>query len=358
MKNLKLIALVSAFLIVGSVIEAESLGAAEYTNGRIRLVLHENTGRYSLYFLTNTNGAQYEPFFVDQDPRTSFLTLLQNDRAYRLGEASSFKVRIGGTPAQPALIFESPALLVTQEFSFICTYGSALCNGVRIRIRIENRGDQVSAGLRLLLDTSLGEGREPGAPSFITETQQISSETLMDGSGADRWWISRNDHLGLMGSISGEDLSSSPDFIHFANWKRFNDTPWKLSYEPGRNFNFPPYSIGDSAVCYYFEPRVLRWGESRIISLILAAEDVNGFAMIRNAPVDQVTRPVQQSPASGAAQGIQSAARTDIIRTDLAVLRDLISKMDQYILYDTPISDEELAAMERRIAQLKARYGL
>jgi hypothetical protein len=405
----------------------------EYTNGRIRLVLHENLGRYSLYFMTGTNRTQYEPFFVDQDPRTSFLTLILNDRAYRLGEVSTFKTRIGGTLTQPALIFESPDLLITQEFSFISTYGSALCNGVRINICIENRGEQVVAGLRLLLDTSLGEGREPGVP-FVTDLRQISSETVIDRSDTDRWWISRNDRLGLMGSISGTDLTR-PDLIHFANWKRFNDTPWKLSYTSGRNFNLPPYSIGDSAVCYYFDPRVLTSGESLTISLILAAEDVNGFTLVRNAPIDQGVQSVQESllssgsseraptcvsavrilscgctvrapscgcagsipicvsagyvpscdgsaerraPSSGSTGSVPSfgsggstlssgptqwvpeteLTQTDEMRADLAELQALIARMDQYLSSEITVSDEELAVMERKIALLKAMYGL
>jgi hypothetical protein len=265
------------------------LGAAEFNDGRIRLVLHERSGRFSLYYMTDIVKEKYEPFFVDQDPRTSSLSVIVNDRTYRLGEASAFRVRIDGSvPSRPAIIFESSFLLVTQEFSFIRSSSAALSGGIRMTIRIENKNEQqLAVGLRFLLDTYLGE--KGSSPPFVTDVRSVFSETVMSARDNDRWWISRNDRLGLMGSLPGADGSGN-NSIHMTNWKRLNDVPWKIGYSQGRNFNLLPYSVGDSAVCYYYEPVTIARGEERIITLQLAAEEEGGFARYGAASNDRLSR--------------------------------------------------------------------
>jgi hypothetical protein len=324
------------------------LFALDLTSGRVRLVLHENTGRFSLYYLTDMTQDRYTPLFVDQDPRTSFLAVMVNDRIYRLGEAAAFRTRMGGTAANPAIIFESSFLSVTQEFSFIRTAGSSLVNGIRMRVRMENLGEQqFRVGLRFLLDTSLGEGGSP-AP-FMTNLRALSAETAIEKNAPDRYWVSRNDRVSLMGSIS-TGVTEGPDLIHFANWKRFNDTPWKISYTAGRNFNYLPYSVGDSAVCYYFDPLPLSRGEGRGVSILLAAEDESGFAAADAEPGDELSRIMADSN--------ELLSREDSRRTDAITIRDLISRIDRYIASGVSISDEEIAAIELVITRLKARYGL
>jgi hypothetical protein len=325
--------------------------AAEYVDGRIKLVIHENTGRFSLYFMTDIAREKYVPFFVDQDPRTSFLALMINDRNYKLGESSAFKTRLGGSPSKPALVFESNFLTVTQEFSFVRTAGSSLTNGVRITIGIQNQSERsIQAGARLLLDTNLGEKEEA---HFITDRRQIGAEAVIDETSGDLYWISRGGQLGLMGSLSGPNLTT-PDSVYFANWKRLNDAPWKAAYVAGRNFNYLPYSIGDSAACYYYEPRALESGGARIISLVLSSEDENGFTLTSNIP-DDISRLVQEGAR------VETPAEADQLKgmmdTDLITLRDVIAKIDEYISSGASLSDEELAALELVIARLKAKYN-
>jgi hypothetical protein len=323
------------------------LGAAEYIDGRIRLVINETTGRFSLYFMTDIARERYVPFFMDRDPRTSFLSVMANNRSYRMGESTSFKTILGGTPSNPSLIFESSSLTVTEEFFFIRTGSSPLTNGVRIIITITNKGEKsVDAGVRFLIDTNLGED---GTPHFITNQRQINAEALIEKNSGDTYWISRNGQLSLMGSVEGQNITR-PDTIHFANWKRLNDTPWKTSFVNGRNFNLLPYSIGDSAVCYYYEPSVIARGESRVISILLSSEDENGFALSSNLP-DDLSRLIQDS---GKLEGDLSES----MRTDLITLRDLVAKLDRHASTGEYISDEELSAIELLISKIKSKYGI
>ncbi|MDR1288528.1 MAG: hypothetical protein LBK08_13055 [Treponema sp.] len=367
---------------VFAVLLSGGVSGAEYRDGRIKLVLHEATGRFSLYYLSDFASGRYEPFFVDQDPRTSFVSVMFNDTAYKLGDSVSFRFRAGGTETNPALIFESSFLTVTEEFSFIRTSGSAVTNGVQITIRAVNLNPREAlVGLRVLLDTSLGEGNA-GTP-FITDTGPVTSETAIE-RGTGRRWISRNDRLSVMGSIS-EGVEKTPDLLHFANWKRLSEAPWKINYTPGRNFNYLPYSIGDSAVSYYFDPVLLARGQNRSCSLLLAAEDGAGFAAWQNGPsapsgllsdtADQVDQAEGKTPASSSpllplsppvsslplpADGGAGAAtaNANTQEQDLALLRELIARIDACLAGTLSVTDDELGAMEAQIARIRTRYNL
>jgi hypothetical protein len=329
------------------------LSAAEYTDGRVRLVLHEGSGRFSLYYMTSPSS--YEAFFVDQDPRTSFLSVIVNDRSYKLGEAAGFRTRIGGTRRNPAVIFESSFLSVIQEFSFIKTPGSQVSNGVRITLQIENRASQqASIGIRLLLDTNLGEDTRS---HFIIDSRPVNSEIYIESGGTEGRWVSRNDRLSIMGSMAAGEEGNF-DALHFANWKRLSDVSWKLAYSAERSFNYPPYSIGDSAVCYYFDPIPLARGETRDCFLYLSLEDEQGFEFQNSALGENIARFLAESmplPDTGprANPPVDDAVR----QSDISVLRELIAKIDEYIASDS-ITDEELAAIETVISRLKIRYNV
>jgi hypothetical protein len=321
---------------------------AEFTDGRVKLVIHEATGRFSLYYLGNGSNARFEPFFVDQDPRTSSLSVIVDGRVYRMGESSAFRIRT--VKGSPSLIFESAFMRVTEEFSFIKTAGSAETAGVTLSIRVENKNSrQSSVGVRLLFDTMLGEGA--GDTHFRTDQRSISLETVIGAAEKDRFWISGNDRLSLMGSLYG--TGSDPGLIHFANWKRFNDVPWKLDYREGRNFTYLPYSIRDSAVSYYFDPRSVDSGGTLSLSVSLAAWDPGGF--VRPSPAEDLSRFLQ---------GIVNMPEpeTDIssssLQADMKLIQELIGKMEQAEKDSASLNDEEFASIEMIIERLKTRYGL
>jgi hypothetical protein len=322
-----LLSLVSAHCVF-----AAGLGALDAADGRMRLSLHENSGRFSLYYLAE-GSTGYAPLFTAQDPRTSFLAINLNDRIYRLGEAAAFKTGIDREGPVPALVFESPFLLVREEFAFIKTAGASESNGLKITLWIKNLSSrEIHAGLRFLLDTSLGEG--PGRIPFFVDDQVVTSETAVEYGGGFDHWVSRNDGVSLMGSIpnTAENGDALPGgFLHFSNWKRLNDVPWKADYIQGRSFNNPPYSIGDSAVCYYFEPLGIQSGESIRHTVILSVFDPAGFGA-----------------------GGKDSER----EADMAMLRNLIARLDRYIAGEITMNAEELAAIEQTILKLKTRYNL
>jgi len=321
--------------------------AAEFNDGQLRLVLHEKSGRFSLYSLEDGKAIA---LFSDEDPRTSFLSVMVNDRFYKMGDAFAFKISLS-EGYSPSFVFQSAFMTVTENFFFTGA------NAVKMTITLENRGDkQVSAGARFLLDTKLGEGLL-GNP-FSTNKRTFSTETLLTRADGDRYWTDKNDKVSLSGSIVF-DPSLDPDSVHFANWKKLSDVSWKAPFQAGRNFSSPPYSIRDTAVCYYYEPARLGPGERRTFGFVLALNNEGNFSY-------SVTSPASSSPSAVSAADL--AAKTDEAvlnmekafedarESDLAALRMLISQIQAHI--DMGVAtEEEMAEMEFTLNKLRAKYG-
>jgi hypothetical protein len=383
-----------------------SVSGVEYVKGLIKLVLHESTGRFSLYYMSDMAKGTYEPLFLSRDPRTSFFAVMVNSKVYKLGEDSTFKIVLRGTEVSPVLAFEAPFLSVVVEFSFIRTASASITNGVRLDIRLENWGDsEASVGLRVLLDTTLGEKT---GTHFYTELRAITAESAVTSWDSDRRWVSRGPKFGLMGSIINDGLKR-PDLVHLANWKRLNEVPWKAGYVDGRNFNYLPYSVDDSAVCYYFDPAPLQRGSQRTETILLGVEDSNGFAAPYTIPVEQPSAPVQEAisqpvPQTPAPQiqvvetpapvvVTQSPAVTpssspilnnnivipgftstqpvtttvpapvtvsptnSIDEAALRAIRELIAQIDAHIRAGGKVTDDEVRYLEYELTRLKSRYG-
>ncbi|MDR1095723.1 MAG: hypothetical protein LBL31_04990 [Spirochaetaceae bacterium] len=365
------------------------LAAADYIDGQIKLTLDDRTGRFSI--LKQNDRGEYRNFLWDRNSKTSYLAVQIDGRVYKLGESSYFRAAIRGTETAPSLTFESPSLSVAMEFSFIKTPNAYTTNGVRIDVKLHNWGEKdVNAGMKLVLDTYFGEKQ---APQFKTNLRYIDSETIINRVVNDEWWLAKDDRGSLMGSIYVEG-TYYPDTLHFANWKRLTDAKWKATYVAGRNFNALPFSIKDTAIAYFMEPATLvRWNQ-RSMTIMLASEDEDGFAvpampvtnMYGPEPGTAAADPLAPLPAGmsavpGAAQtapsiiinapgapGAASAWATSAqkpsallpvgsLRVDLLTLRELIYKIDEYIYFSTGLTEEELRAMEMLIARLRSRYG-
>ena len=355
-----------AFLLMLIFFLAVSAFAVEFIDGQIKLLINPNNGRFSLFFMNDIALEEFVPLFAAQDPRTSFLSLMVNNRTYKLGESSAFKTTIGGTVSSPSLIFESSFLVVTQNFTFIKAGSSSITNGVLITITLTNKTEQsINAGLRFLIDTELGEKT---TTHFSTNVREINSETIITGSSSEQYWVSRKNNIVLVGSITSQN---PPDTVHFANWKRLNDEPWKLAYRPGRNFNLLPYSVDDSAVCYYYEPASIPKGGSRTASIIFSGS--LEYDQLQVAVTETTKEPVTDSTTSttditadntelppalvieSSQPGSELAAS---LRADMQFLQELVFRLDEVLFSGAYISDEDLASYSLLISRTKLKYSI
>jgi hypothetical protein len=323
---------------------------------------------------------RYEPLFNPKNSSASFLSVLVDDEIYRLGSSNKFKTRIERNNKDMAFIFESSFLKVTQVFTPVRTSSSQAANGIMITMTLQNIGTERSfVGLRMLLDTELGEGKN-GVP-ILTNRQVVSSELLINGNSNDRYWISRGKKISLMGSIVNPVKSSGkgPDLVHIANWKRLRDTPWRLPYSQGRSFNNLPYSAGDSAVCYFFGPEMIDRNKILTYTVFLTTEDSEWYknaeppfsmtaSIISDTPESKqpviaqpkkepVPVPVEELtidiPAIEAQASIEAAVTNE--NEQVIILMKLQDILNQFIDGQIKINERDLAEIERFIEQYRIR---
>ena len=240
----------------------------EIKEGNIHLTLNEKKGSFSLFYISNQ---QYAALFNSAEPPASYTSISVDGKVSKLGE-KNFRARLVNYGGYPEFIYESSTVTVTQTFTPVKTVNSSVVNGIMVTYTVQNNAEiDYSVGLRISIDTELGERR--GLVPFYLDGLEIINETLVEKDSLNKSWVSRNDNVSLMGSIANpmDNSQKTPDYIHFANWKRLYSSSWNLRYSQGRSFRT------DSAVCYFYEPAVLGSGESFVYTIFLTAEDDAGL---------------------------------------------------------------------------------
>jgi hypothetical protein len=345
-------------------------GALELEQGNIRLVLHEGIGRFSLYTRTPQSGNAFVALFVDQDPRTSGLSVLIDDRIIRLGEGGEFQERVERTADGARFVWEARRTRITESFLPISSSRRPEADAVLITVTVANLSSaSISAGVRFCLDTYLGE---ENLAHFVTDGQQeIRAERTITRQDMLRYWVSPSarypDSLGLMSVTEGE-LVTVPDRIVFANWKRLSEASWLYETSSNRNFNLMPYSINDSAVCQYYDAAPIAPQAERKVSLILGNVSQGGLALA--GPQASATAPALATPSTAPpeappppeaggpeAGGLGPGGESPVpsIRTDLAALDDLLRSIDEKLSSGQQISAEEARLMRDILSAIKER---
>lgn len=378
MRGQKLLLLLILFLAFNN------LYAVETVDRYVKLVIDEKTGSFSLFYLTNPDPKvmQYEPLFNSRNPTASFMDISYDGSFYRLGRSRAFSTKLERVNSNPKLTFESSFLQVTKTFSPVRTPSSPVANGIKIDITVKNTGiNDAAVGLRFLLDTHLGEGRR-GIP-FRLEDSGIKGETIVEGKSVDSYWISRGRNASLMGSIVNpfEDNTKNPDYLFFANWKKLSDVPWKPFFYEDKSFNFGRYSIGDSAVCYYYDPQMLARGASFKYTIYLTTEDPSFYDTYASytAPVpvpfarQDMSAETETEIETGSGiipypdifvmeptismeaierKAVYNAALTDD-NFNLAMLKELQAILNQFMAGEIMLNDMDLAEIEKALE----KYG-
>jgi len=350
------------------------LGADETKDGFIRMIINEKTGRFELSFLTDQEKTKYSQLLY-KNVNTSFFDININGKPYRLGESRYFTVIVDRENDEPVVVYDSALLSVKMNFTPVKTVSSPDANGIHITINIINKSeeDEPKVGLRLLIDTVLGEGRK-NIP-FITKNYNIVKEKIIEGSSDEKYWISRGKDISLMGSIADplDTRAKKPDYLHFANWKKLSDVPWKASYHEGRSFNKLPYSIGDSAVSYYWEPCFLGRGKTITYTVYLTTEDTEWYNLQPVAsPVKQTVNPyidesitdiipepavVEQqertTPTAFNMSFLENEARESSQRTgedyNVVILRMLQNTLNRFIAGEISLSENDIHQIDLAI---------
>jgi len=328
------------------ILVAASAAALEVKEGLVKLVVSDTTARVSIYRLVDIAKNRYEPLIFDQDPRTSFLTLNVDGRQVKLGDASEYRVTVTRSDTGVRIEFRSASIVVRQLLDFAKSSGSALADGVRVGLEIENISERETAlGLRYLIDTWLGEKAQ--LHFYSDKRPRIAEETAILPSAEDSWVATPGDKASFMVQFSGPGMDR-PDKVVLANWKRLSDVPWAFDVNPTRNFTLIPYSINDSAMALYWEPVAVARGGTRKLAFAMGSLNEKGYP---SATVMNQTDEIFAATVLGSSPPDSATS----MAVDLVAVRDLISRIDRAISQGGTISDEELSAWRKILDRLEER---
>lgn len=322
--------------------------------GKIKLVLHESLGRYSLYYLEDVTRKRYEPLFLAEDPRTSFVDVAINNSVITLGDLSGFDLETKETAKGAQFVWTSKKLMITQDFEFIRSLSSSLPDGIKMSITLKNNSESTfETGVRILWDTMLGEEDDHFLVKSMDRQVAVNREFHVDRNNMPFAWISGStDTTAFMTMLSGN--VTLPQDVYFANWKRIEDVTWDYSYKEGRSFNKLPYYFNDSAAVHYYAKETLSTGESRTVTTAFGYASEGGFTLEEDSPeltgekkdlANLYERTVNSDDTTGVGD--------TILETDLLTLKDLVSQIDYYLANEGELSDANLRSMQEIYSQIQ-----
>ncbi len=267
------------FCVLFLILRVLGVFSLELTSGRLKLIVNEKKGTFTLKQILEKGKSRHLLFF--NDPGTTFFTV-GTPLPLRLSICVPV---VRKTNSNLEILWETEDIRVTESFVFVRSENSPEDDGLKISINIMNMGRKdLPVSLRYLFDTNLLEKR---GIHFKTEnTARIQNETEFLASGMPSYWLTPvNETLsdgstrlsGLQGLLNSPGITI-PDRIVFGNWKRLKNTNMTYRVNKKNSFTLMPYSINDSAVSYYFNAKKLSPGESRLITILLAVYDPHGFA--------------------------------------------------------------------------------
>jgi hypothetical protein len=330
---------------------ASAVSGLELKDGRMRLVIDDRTGRFALYYLEDVARNKYVPLLYAEETRTTYTTLLYDQKTYKLGDASEFRASVARDGSGGARIeFKSSFCVVRQTFAFVSSPGSTMPDGVLVDFVIENVAQKdAPVGLRLLFDTWLGEKSQ--AHFSAQAAGALLGESALYGDFQDAWIRSANASGGSTSEASLQIQlaapATRPDRLVAANWKRLNDAAWSFDANPSRNFTLLPYSINDSALALYYEPVEVRPGSTRGVSVLLSQAN-DGY-------------PVAAAGTQAAAPAISAPSETAPLdeMVDLIAVRNVLEAINAAMASGADVPAAEIQALEailQRLETRKAKY--
>ncbi len=333
-----------------------ALSSLTLDQGRVRLVLHEDSGRFSLYYLEDIEDEEYVSLLFQRDPRTSSTGILLNNRVITLGSSNAFSQKTGKTSQGAEFIWSSSQLEIRQSFSFVKSNPSGLADGIRIDTTVINKSENIqSVGVHHLFDTYLGEKRD--AHFTTSDNEQLENETGYSLQPPSYWVSPPAEEEGFRGFISmlkGSGITM-PDKVVFANWKRLSENLWNMQVQNKRNFNLLPYSINDSAVCQFYDPIKMASGASRTVTAVVGAYTGSALRVgTSEGSAESVESDLDQMLSSTTTDTRGKSAR-QLVREDLIAVNDIISQINSLLSFPEEISEEKIEVIEKSINNLREK---
>ncbi len=342
-----------ALLFLGMIGQGISL---EISQGKIKLILHEQFERFIPYLRSVSEGTgteEWVPLIVDKDPRTSTVTLRVNEQIYRLGSIPGVRARISKGSEGGSIHWVLPDLEVKQTFSFLRSTESTEADALRIVLDITNLTEkEISLGVRYTLDTYLGE--KSSTPFRTTQFAAITRETVFVPD-RDNWFLVSEDrerNIGLQILLRGEGITPVERVV-LANWRRLSDTPWEYAVNPTRTFTLLPYSINDSAAALYYPVVSVGPKETRRIVTVLGKRGSGTYTAEGALPASSSWKIDLDSLLLPSDEGGKNGDPRGKLKSDLSRVEKFIDRISRRVSDSTPVSKEEVEAYRRVLEELR-----
>jgi hypothetical protein len=334
------------------------LSSLTLEQGRLKLILHEESGRFSLYYLEDIEEEEYVSLLFQRDPRTSSTGILLNNRTITLGSSNTFSQKTRKTSQGAQFSWTSPQLEIRQTFQFVKSSSTGLADGVKIDTIVINKSEEIqSVGVHYLFDTYHGEQQDA---HFITsDNEKLESETGFSLQPP-TYWVSptaggEGKFQGSVSMLKGSGITL-PDKVVFANWKRLSENLWNMQVQGNRNFNLLPYSINDSAVCQFYDPIKLAPGARRTVTAVVGAYtgrplivDTTAAARTGGDNLDQMLSSTSSNDSGKSTQ--------QLVREDLISVNDIISNINSLLSFPEDITDEKIEVIEKSLNNLREKQS-
>lgn len=245
-------------------------------------------------------------------PDTSFTSMRVDGQDFLLSEVGNARQTQAGAEAAKHS-WRLGDLSVEQVLTIVNGSVSARKDTVRIEYVIKNVGTSAhSAGLRILLDTMLGDN--DGAPFRIPGTGNVTTERQYEAQsgGIPNYFQAfesfESPNVVSYALLSDERLGARPDTFVAANWRTAENTVWNYVIDEDVAITY------DSAALVYWNPVNLAPGESRRYAIEYGisqlAEDLRPPLATRVQPLPKVL-PAQGQSLSVYVQNTSSQTVND-----------------------------------------------
>ena len=311
---------------------AVTAGAVTVSTGSLELTVYENNGRFSINAI-DTSGAK-TALLVDEDPRTTVLTVLAGSKIYRMGDSFEFRQSIENDDESITITWSNASLTVKEVFA---VNGRALS----ITLSVENTSEQdLEIGMRYLLDTKLGEK----GVHFAADDLSVETETDYVWATPVELVTSDGKNMEMRLLLSGDDITD-PDRVVVANWKRLNDASWTYESNGNRDFSLLPYSINDSAAALYFEPEVVPSSTVRTASYVIDWK----------LPGEVEVEVAESTPVIAVPETVGQSDVVDTIEDEVEKIDSVLVLLDKYLEMEDDPTEEEIKALKERLKILEKR---
>ncbi len=322
---------------------ASLLSALEVKDNSSLINFNEKDGVWGLRYIQD---GSMKSLFEDRDDRTSYMTLVLDNRSYRLQKNSFFNQHVEEYPGLVVAHWSNKILHVTQSVKT-----DHDIRGFRVTVTVRNLSrNYISVGLKNLIDS---HNNDNGPDFTIPGNVPVNSERRWTASDVPLSWST---YPGEAAQVSFTPLGDrKPDTLIFANWKRLNDSDWDFNYREGRDFSLMPYSINDSAAAVYYNPVSLPPGTEETVQFAITAGSpvFEGNGGSSTAVASELVLPEEMEETPEGRQIILNYA----LKYDLDLIDKMCSEIDSLLLTDDPVYNSQTEYFEEELEKLKQKLS-